>query len=105
MKRNLALVMGVAAGAVGGILLRRRRAVTTAPTSDPRAEELRRKLSEARDAAADEEEFQAGGMAGETVAADQPIAQPTREEADSLRQRIHEQGREAAAEMRRTGDA
>ncbi len=77
----------------------------TAPTSDRRAEELRRKLSEARDAAADEDEFQAAGMAGETVAADQPIAQPTREEADSLRRRIHEQGREAAAEMRRTGDA
>jgi hypothetical protein len=103
VKRNLALVAGVAAGAVGAILLRRR-ALTAPPPPDRRAEELRRKLTEARAAAA-EEEIQAAGMAGETVAADQPPAQPTREEADSLRQRIHEQGRETAAEMRRAVDA
>ena len=106
MKRNLTLLAGVVGGAIGAVALRRRRAARGAAPGarDPRAEELRRKLSEARDAAADEEEFEAAGMGGETVAADQPPARPTREEADSLRRRVHERGRETADEMRRTGD-
>jgi hypothetical protein len=106
VKRNLTLLAGAVGGAIGAILFRRQRAAREiAPGGrDPRAEELRRKLNQARDAAADEEDFEAAGMGGETVAADQPPARPTREEADSLRQRVHERGRETADEMRRTGD-
>ena len=106
MKRNVALVAGVAAGALGAVLLRRGRAARrVAPGApDPRAEELRRKLSEARDAAADEDDLEAGGLGGDTVAVDQPPARPTREEADALRRRTHERGRETADEMRRLGD-
>jgi hypothetical protein len=106
VRRNLALLAGVATGALGAILLRRRRAGVAAPfpgARDARAEELRRKLTEARDAAADEEEFQTAGM-GESVAADQPPARPTREEADSLRRRVHERGRDTAADMRGTSE-
>jgi hypothetical protein len=106
VRRTLTLAAGLAAGAIGGVLLRRRRvAGGRAPGGrDPRAEELRRKLSQARDAAADEEELDAAGMGGETVAVDQPPARPTREEADSLRRRTHERGRDTADEMRRVGD-
>ncbi len=106
MRRTLTLAAGLAAGAIGGVLLRRSRVVgARAPGGrDPRAEELRRKLSQARDAAADEEELDAVRMGGDTVAVDQPPAQPTREEADSLRRRTHERGREAADEQRRGGD-
>jgi hypothetical protein len=106
VKRILTLLAGLAGGAIGAVLLRRRRAPRQlAPAGrDPRAEDLRRKLSQARDAAADEEDFQAAGMGGDTVAVDQPPARPTREEADSLRRRTHERGREAADEMRRAGD-
>jgi hypothetical protein len=87
-------------------LLRRRRASHEAAHGgrDPRAEDLRQKLSQARDAAPDEDDFQAAGMGGDTVAVDQPPIQPTREEADSLRRRTHERGRATAEEMRRTGD-
>ena len=106
MRRNLALLAGLAGGAVGAVWIRRRRvARELAPGGrDRRAEELRRKLSQAREAAPDEEDFEAAGLGGETVAVDQPPAQPTREEAESLRRRTHERGRETAEEMRRLGD-
>ncbi len=106
MRRTLTLAAGLAAGAIGGVLLRRSRSVgaRTPGGRDSRAEELRRKLSQARDAATDEEELDAAGMGGETVAVDQPPARPTREEADSLRRRTHERGRETADEMRRGAD-
>ena len=108
MKRNVALAAGLAGGALAGILLRRRGGrlgARSASRADPRAEELRRKLAEARDAAADPEDADAAGMAGDTVSADQPPVRPTREQADSLRQRIHERGRETADEMRQAGDS
>ena len=107
MKRNVALLAGLAGGAIAAALLRRSRIPReTAPgIRDRHAEELRRKLSQAREAAADEDELQAAGLGGDTVAADQPPVGPTREEADSLRQRIHERGRDTADEMRRAADA
>ena len=84
---------------------RRRRADATLPGGrDPRADELRRKLTQAREAAADEEEYQVAESGGDTVAADQPPARPTREEADALRQEVHERGREAADDMRGPSD-
>jgi hypothetical protein len=106
VRRNLALLAGLAGGAIGAAWVRRRRVAreVTPGGRDRGAEELRRKLSQARDAAPDEEDFEAAGMGGETVAVDQPPARPTREEADSLRRRAHERGRETADEMRRVGD-
>lgn len=88
---------------------------------DPRAEELRRKLSEARAAQAEEDEFEAAGMGAETIVAEEPArraapppplpaaeeqAPPTAdrgpgEEFEAMRKRIHEEARAAAEEMRR----
>ena len=102
MKRIIALLAGLAGGALGAAALKRLRPAdaTSSPAPDRRAEELRRKLSQAREAAADEQE--GADLGGDTVAADQPPVRPTREEADSLRQEVHERGREAADDMRRT---
>jgi hypothetical protein len=61
---------------------------------DPRADELRRKLAEAREGAADEQDFEAAGMGAETI---------VDEEVDDLRRRVHEEARAAAEEMRRAG--
>ena len=106
MKRSVALLAGLAGGALAAVAFRRRRDAGEMEPGGPerRAEELRRKLSQAREAAPDEQDFQAAEMGGDTVAADQPPVRPTREEADSLRQEVHERGREAADDMRRTPD-
>jgi hypothetical protein len=106
--------MTAALAAVGGaalatVLLRRRRGPVeqlapgaevlptpqpTEPAADPRADELRRKLAEAREGAADEQDFEAAGMGAETI---------VDEEVDDLRRRVHEEARAAAEEMRRAG--
>jgi hypothetical protein len=107
--------MTAALAAVGGaalatVLLRRRRTPVErlapgaeahptppqpeAPAADPRADELRRKLAEAREGAADEQDFEAAGMGAETI---------VDEEVDDLRRRVHEEARAAADEMRRAG--
>ena len=109
--------MTAALAAVGGaalatVLLRRRRApverlapsgeVQPTPAApepaalapDPRADELRRKLAEAREGAADEQDFEAAGMGPETI---------VDEEVDDLRRRVHEEARAVADEMRRAG--
>ena len=109
--------MTAALAAVGGaalatVLLRRRRAPVerlapgaevqptpqppeaAVPAPDPRADELRRKLAEAREGAADEQDFEAAGMGAETI---------VDEEVDDLRRRVHEEARAAAEEMRRAG--
>jgi hypothetical protein len=104
MRRNLALLAGAAAGAIGAVVLGRRWRPARRAGPDPRAEELRRKLSQARDAAAEGEELDEAGMGGDAVSADQPPARPTREEAMSLRRRVHERGRETTDRMRRTGE-
>ena len=101
MRRNVALLAGAAAGTVAAILFSRR---ATAPCSsadlrapaDPLAEELRRKLAEARESAADEEEFEAAGMGPETLIEDD-------EDVTETRRRVHEEARAAAEEMRRSG--
>jgi hypothetical protein len=89
----------IAAAAVGGIVVartltrRRRPAPVSAPgASDPRADELRRKLAESRDLSAEREEFEA---AETPVDRAEPVVDP-----DARRREIHERGRAAAEEMR-----
>jgi hypothetical protein len=108
VKRNVALLVGAAVGTIGAVLVRRRAerapGATAAPASDPRAEELRRKLAEAREQAADEDEFEAAGMAGEALVEDEPRPDPATGEVDDERRRVHEEARAAAEEMRRAGE-
>jgi hypothetical protein len=107
VRRNLALLAGAAAGTVAAILLSRRSAGTTLdappppappapPAPDPRAEDLRRKLAEAREGAADEDDFEAAGMGAETVVEDSDVS--------AARKRVHDQARKTAEEMRKAGD-
>ena len=78
MRRLLALLGGIA---LLRVWLARRR---SQPAADP-ADDLRRKLEETRELAADQEEF----AAGET-----PV------DVDDRRQDVHERGRAAIDEMR-----
>ena len=107
MKRNVVLLAGAAAGAVGTVLLRRRRTgPDAAGAADPRAEELRRKLAEAREHAAEEEDFEAGSATIDTAVEERPTradnpVRPVGAEVEEARRRVHEEGRAAAEEMRR----
>jgi hypothetical protein len=142
VKRNAKLALVALAGAAAGAVLARfRRPAETPPAPpDDRAEELRRKLAEARAAVVDEDDFEAAGMGAETLveeprdkatpakpeapaadpeappaekpaAAAKPEAQPSpaaepppRDEFEAMRRRIHEEGKAAAEEMRRSAD-
>ncbi|MGH3007212.1 MAG: hypothetical protein ACRDOS_15160 [Gaiellaceae bacterium] len=125
MRRNAALAVAALAGAAAGAVIAglRRRPSEAPEPADPRAEELRRKLAEARMTPADEDDFEVAGMGAETVVeeaprpAPPPSAQPPppappsaeegrppSEEFEAMRQRIHEEGRAAAEEMRRAGE-
>ena len=99
MRKKAALLGGAIAGAVGAVVLRRRRGQTVEPEADPRADELRRKLAEAREAAEHEDEFQAAGMGAETIVEEAP--EP---DVDEARRRVHEAGRAKAEEMRESGE-
>lgn len=94
MKRNFALIAGAAAGTVTALLLRRRKP-PAALEGDPRAEELRRKLAQAREEAADEDDFAAAGMGAETLVEDEAAG-----EVDETRARVHRRARSTAEEMR-----
>ena len=123
VRRVSTLLAGAAAGAFAATVLLRRRRPTLAPERlDPRAQELREKLVEARNARADEDDFEAAGMVAET-AAEEPAAPPPvpprpqppaeaseperpkpgvpADEFEAMRRRVHEEGRAAAEEMRR----
>jgi hypothetical protein len=121
MGRLSTLLAGAAAGAFAATVLLRRRRPTLAPERlDPRAQELREKLAEARNARADEDDFEAAGMAAET-AVEEPAAPPPAppgspaeasgperpkpgaptDEFEAMRRRVHEEARAAAEEMRR----
>jgi hypothetical protein len=104
VRRNLALVAGAAAGTVALMLLRRRASAGAAAT-DPRAEELRRKLAQAREEAADAEDFEAAGMGAETLVEEEPRRTPAPQSGDveEERRRVHEEARGLADEMRRGG--
>jgi hypothetical protein len=96
MKRLLAWIGG-ALGLLAFLRLRRRRVEPPpAQTSDP-ADELKRRLEEARDAADDRDEFDA--------AEGQPVdeIEPTRSIAER-RQAVHEKAKEALGEMKSPGD-
>jgi hypothetical protein len=89
VRRNTALGVLAAAGALGALLARRRRPDAAAPAQtaspDPRAAELRRKLARAR--------------------AEPPTTEPPRDEFEAMRRRIHAEAREAAERMRASGEA
>jgi hypothetical protein len=110
VNRNGALLTGALAGAAAALFLRRRLEPRTEPVAhrpppDP-AEELRRKLAEARATAADEEDFDVAGMGAETIVAEEPRSSretqaPPADEFEAMRRRVHEEGRTAAEQMRR----
>ena len=135
MQRNAALAVGALAGAAAALFLRRR--PRTEPGAAPRelpqpdqAEELRRKLAQARATQADEDDFEAAGMGAETIVTEeprprtsisppepppvtpaappgesQPAERPPSDEFEAMRRRVHEEGRAAAEEMRRRAEA
>jgi len=114
VRRNAALAAGAVVGAAAATLFRRRRpSELSSPATDPRAEDLRRRLDEARRATLDEDEFQAAGMGAETALVDEDPALgapapdeagPPRDEFEAMRRRVHEEGRAAAEQMRRRVD-
>lgn len=111
MRRNVAVLAGAVLGTLAAVLVRTRTRTgaasggADAPPSDPRAEELRRKLAEAREQAADEDEFEAAGMSGEALVEDEPRPDGETGQVDEERRRVHEEARAAAEEMRRSGES
>lgn len=111
MNRNAAFATGALIGAAVALVYRRRHELRSGavPTVDPRTEELRQKLAEARTSRADEDDFEAAGQGAETVIAEEdpkkrPFSQPPGDEFEAMRRRIHEEGKAAAEEMRREGE-
>lgn len=122
MQRNAALALGALAGAAAALVLRRR--PRSEPGAGPReqappdqAEELRRKLAEARATHAEDDDFEAAGMGAETIVTEEPRPPspagrpispgepPPADEFEAMRRRVHEEGRAAAEEMRRRAEA
>jgi len=108
VNQKAALALGALAGAAAAVLFGRKRARVpdkVAPPRDPRADELRRKLDEARQADVDESEFTVAGMGAETIIAEEPSREPPpANEFEAMRRRVHEEGRAAAEEMRRRAE-
>ena len=120
MKRNAKIALVALAGAaVGTVLSRFRKPAEPPPLPDERAEELRRKLAEARAAAADQDDFEVAGMGAETIVEEEPRPPETptpseppastgeqqpQDEFEAMRRRIHEEGKAAAEEMRRSAE-
>ena len=112
MRRVTAWIAGVASGVVAYRFWRRHHAPDAAPEpeapaeADDRAEELRAKLAETRDAAPEP----AAEAAVEEPAAAEPVephpqveapaAEPEPESPDERRSRVHEEGRAALDEMK-----
>jgi hypothetical protein len=90
MRARIAWLAGTAGA---GVALYRKLKRAPAPTEDPRAEELRRKLDESRTIVEEREEFEA---------AETPVDEVTGPEAEvqDRRKAVHERGRAAADEMR-----
>lgn len=109
MNQKAALALGALAGAAAAVLFGRKRARVpsrAAPPADPRADDLRRRLDEAREADVDESEFTVAGMGAETIIAEEPSGRepPPANEFEAMRRRVHEEGRAAAEEMRRRAE-
>jgi hypothetical protein len=123
VQRNAALALGALAGAAAALFLRRR--PRSEPGAGPRqhppdqADELRRKLAEARATHAEEDDFEAAGMGAETMVTEEPRPRPAAppaapispgqpppaDEFEAMRRRVHEEGRAAAEEMKRRAEA
>jgi hypothetical protein len=109
VNQRAALALGALAGAAAAVLFGRKRARVpdkVAPPADPRGDELRRQLDEARQADLDEGEFTVAGMGAETIIAEEPSRRepPPANEFEAMRRRVHEEGRAAAEEMRRRAE-
>ena len=109
VNQKAALALGALAGAAAAVLFRRERPrvpARGAPPAEPRADELRRKLDEAREADVDEGEFNVAGMGAETIIAEEPSGHEPApaDEFEAMRKRVHEEGRAAAEEMRRRAE-
>jgi hypothetical protein len=108
VNQKAVLALGALGGAAVAVLFRRKRARVPAraePPADPRADELRRKLDEARQADVDESEFTVAGMGAETIIPEEPDREPPpANEFEAMRRRVHEEGRAAAEEMRRRAE-
>ena len=109
MNQKAALALGALAGAAAAVIFGRKSARVpdkVAPPADPRADELRRELDEARQADVDESEFTVAGMGAETIIAEEPSSRepPPANEFEAMRRRVHEEGRAAAEEMRRRAE-
>jgi hypothetical protein len=109
VNQKAALALGALGGAAAAVLFGRKRARVPAratPPADPRADELRRKLDEARQADVDESEFNVAGMAAETIVPDEPGRRDPSpaNEFEAMRRRVHEEARAAAEEMRRQAE-
>jgi hypothetical protein len=110
VRRKAIFAVGALAGAAVAVILGRRRPTepeAAGPASDPRAQELREKLAEARQASVDEAEFEAAGMGAETFVADEAreAEPPPVNEFEAMRRRVHDEARAAAEEMRRTAES
>jgi hypothetical protein len=97
MRKAIAILAGLAA--LGVALARALRpppvdAPEVAPGPDPRADELREKLAEAREAATDRDEAEAGETTVDAVEA-------TGDDLTEKRKQVHAEGEAVAAEMRR----
>ena len=79
-------LVAVVAGAVAAVVARfRRSAEAPVAPADDRADELRRKLAEARAAAVDQDDFEAAGMGAETIVEEPPAKPPAPVEPPSTR--------------------
>jgi hypothetical protein len=87
--------LGGAIGVVGAAAYRAlKRKPVVEPASDPRAEELRRRLDESQELVDEREEFES---------AETPVDQAEPAEVADRRRTVHERGRAAAEKMRGTG--
>ena len=94
MRHPLAWLLG---GLAVFRLFRRRRAAEPA-APDPRADELRRRLAEARELAEERDEFEAG----ETTVDE---AEPATPDADARRREVHDAARATVDQMRSERDS
>lgn len=108
MHRKLTLLAGIltgAAAAVSTVALRRRlragSTAVTAATVDPRVEELGRKLAAAR--ARDENAPAPAALDAEPPRGANGL-EPSGDEVEAMRRRVHAEAREAAEEMRRRSE-
>jgi hypothetical protein len=128
VRRLPTLLVGAAAGALAATAFVRRRGRPEPPRErgapDPRASELREKLAQAREAAAEEDAVEAAEQGVPTTVLDDPKPppppgpspppprapvspvdpDPPRDEFEAMRRRVREEAEAAAAEMRRSAD-